>query len=256
MTANSLPLPMIAREESAEAADARWATLYRAGAIAALATIVMTVIQIFVFIAWPPPSFLPTASAAGDWFALLQRNWVIGLMDLDVAMLIDYPLNLLALIALCVAVYRASESLTTIAAALGVAGIASYFACNPAFAMLSLASQHAAASSEAQRTSLVAAGQAILANFQGSGFNASYVLIAIAGLFLCAAMWQSGRFGRPAIWVGIVFYAMNLVPANAGVPGMILGLGSLIPMAFWLVLVARRLLQLAQGPSGRGETQS
>lgn len=247
MTAKSLVVPVTARGTALEAgADGRWTTLYRAGALAAVATIGMTLIQIFVFMAWPPPSFQPAASAVADWYALLQRNWLIGLMDLDMAMLIDYPLNLLLFASVCVAVYRGNESLTAIAAGLGLAGIASYFAVNPAFAMLSLSGQYAAATTEAQRAATLSAGQAILAIFQGSGFNASYVLIAVAGLVLCTAMLRSGRFSRATIWLGFIFYGMNLVPANAGLPGMILGLGSLIPMVAWLVLMARRLLQLAR----------
>ena len=93
----------------------------------------------------------------------------------------------------------------------------------------------------------LAAGQAILAIFQGSAFNVSYELIAVSGLILAVAMLQSHTFGRRTAYVGIVFYALSLVPASAGTVGLVFSLASLVPMVVWLILVARRLWQLAQG---------
>ncbi|MGE5603218.1 MAG: hypothetical protein ACM30E_09210 [Nitrososphaerales archaeon] len=250
MSANMLQLQVAGRDSVVKAAGSSWAGLYRIGAVSALALVACTFIQAAVFILWPPPSFLPSTSAVADWFALLQRNWLVGLLNLDLVMLFDYVASLLLFLALCVALRGANRSLVTVAGALTVAGVVSYFAANPAFAMLSLAGQHAAATGATERTATVAAGQAVMANFAGSGFNTSYVLIAIAGLVLTAAMLGSNTFGRRTAHVGMVFYAMNLVPATAGTLGFVLSMASLVPMIAWLVLVARRLLQLA-GQEGR-----
>lgn len=223
-----------------------WATLYRIGAVSAIALVTCTFIQAAVFMLWPPPSFLPSAKAVVDWFTMLQQNALVGLLNLDLIMLFDYPASLLVFAALCVALRRANRSLVLVAAALAVTGVVSYFAANPAFAMLALSNEYAAAAGEAERMAAVAAGQAILAVFAGSGFMTSYVLIAVSGLILALTMLQDDTFGRRTAVVGIVFYAMNLVPATAGTLGFVLSMASLLPMIAWLVLVARRLLQLAK----------
>lgn len=246
MTVQSLELPLVAEDRATPRAWPSWAGLYRIGALSAAALIVCTFFQAAVFMLWPPPSFLPSAQAAVDWFALLQSHWLVGLLNLDLVMLFDYPASLLLFLALCIALRRANQSLVTVAAALTLAAVASYFAANPAFAMLALSGQYASAPGEAERMAAVAAGQAVLATFAGSGFNASYVLVAVAGLVLAATMLHGTTFGRFTAWTGIVFYGMNLVPANAGSLGLVLSMTSLLPMIAWLLLVARRLWQLAR----------
>lgn len=57
---------------------------------------------------------------------------------------------------------------------------------------------------------------------------------------------RSTVFSRLTAWVGLVFGVLSLVPASAGTIGIAFSLLSLIPMWMWLVLVARRLLQLAR----------
>ncbi len=245
MTTNSLRVPLLKEAAAAEGGGSRWGTLYRTGAVAALGLVAFTFCQMVVFIVWPPPSFLPTAAAVGDWFSMLQANRLIGLLNLDLVMLVDYPASLLVFLALCVALRRSHQSVATIAAALGLTGIVSYFAANPAFAMLSLSEQYAAAATDAQRTMLLAAGQTTLAIFAGSAFNISYELIAISGLILTLAMVRGSTFGKPTAWIGVAFYALTLVPASAGTLGLVFSLASLVPMVVFLILVARRLFQLA-----------
>ncbi len=245
MTATTLNTH-VAVPKSVETTASPWHTLYTTGAVAAVALVVLTAIQAAVFIAWPPPAFEPSAAAVGDWFSMLHDNWLIGLLNLDLLMLVDYPASLLVLVALCVAIRDGSRSLATMGLALGVTGIASYFSIHPAFSMLGLAEQYAAATTDAHRTMLLSAGQAILAAFEGSAFITSYILIAVSGLLVAIAMLQGTTFGRRTAFMGIAFYGMNLVPASAGTLGLVLSLASLIPMVIWLVLVARRLLQLAR----------
>jgi hypothetical protein len=120
-------------------------------------------------------------------------------------------------------------------------GAAVYFSSNPAFTMLSLADQYAAANNALERTELLAAAQSALAIYHGTPFDVGYVLSAIAGLLMCSAMVGTGVFGRPTAYIGLAMYTMNLVPATAGMPGLVLSIASLFPLAVWLVLVARRL---------------
>ncbi len=246
MSATSLPLRNTTQERVIEKAASGWCTLYRIGAAAALTLVLFTFVQAAIYIIWPPPSFEPAAGAVRDWFSLLQNNWLIGLLDLDLMMLVDYPLNLLVVFALYAALRRTNQSLAAVAAALGLMGLASYFAANPAFSMLALSRQYAAAGTQAEQATTVAAGQAIMAVFAGSAFNTSYVLIAVSGLIMSLVMLWNNTFSRRTAYVGIVFYAMNLVPASAGTLGLVLSLASLLPMVIWLVMIARRFLQISR----------
>jgi hypothetical protein len=79
--------------------------------------------------------------------------------------------------------------------------------------MLSLSDQYAAATTEAQRSTLLAAGQAILANTSQrgvGGFNVALFLVSVAGLTTSWVMHQSESFGKPTAYAGIVVYGLSL----------------------------------------------
>ncbi len=93
----------------------------------------------------------------------------------------------------------------------------------------------------------MATGQAILANYQGTAFDVYYLLSAIATLIISAVMLRSNTFSKGIAYVGIVTGVLMLVPPTAGTIGLYLSLISLVPVAIWYVLIARKLFMLAQG---------
>src|SRR2546429_4831730 len=83
----------------------RWTPLCRVGAAAALASAGLIPIQVAVFIVWPPP----LDGTATDWFALLHRNRLAGLVDLDLLLAVPnalLPPLLLALYAVLPQVHQ------------------------------------------------------------------------------------------------------------------------------------------------------
>ena len=56
----------------------RWKGLYKIGGIAGVIAGVVVIIDIIVFVVWLQPGF----TNAIRWFALFQKNWLIGLLDL------------------------------------------------------------------------------------------------------------------------------------------------------------------------------
>ncbi|WNG46521.1 DUF4386 family protein [Archangium minus] len=230
--------------------DASWKPLFRVGAMANVAVLVLVPIQIVLYVLWPPPSTVL------DWFTLFQAHGLIGLMGMDVLLIVGNVLMALIYLALYAALRGASPSLMTLAVALEFVAIATYFGSNTAFEMLSLSKQYAAAATEVQRGAILAAGHAMVTSWkQGSAFNVSYVLGAIATLLTSAAMLRSQEFGRVTAYVGLVFGVLSLVPASAGKPGIIFSLISLVPMWIWLVLIAQRLFQLGRGAALRGRAE-
>jgi hypothetical protein len=221
-----------------------WAPLYRAGAVSAIAMVVLMLVQMPLFFRFPPPSFSPNHQAALDWFALFDTHRWIALLHLDVFLLVHYVFVLMLFLALWVALRRVRPVTTLVAVVFVAVSGAVYFTSNPAFTMMSLADQYAVANSDAARSELLAAAQSALAVYHGTPFDVAYVLSAIAGLLMCSAMLRTGIFDRKSAYIGLVMYGMNVIPASAGTLGLVLSVLSLIPLAVWLVLVARRLWTL------------
>lgn len=228
-------------EPHAGTVDSPWKGLYRVGSVAALITAVLIPIQIVVFIAWPPP----LEGTVTDWFTLLQDNWLLGLLGLDLLLVVEEILLIPILLALYVALRRASESVMALATTLWFVGLVLFIASNPAFEMLSLSEGYAAATTDAQRSAFLAAGQAMLASYieQGTAFNVGYVLSSVAGVMIPFAMLRSGIFSRVTAYTGI---AGNLLGMGLFVPkiGVFLAVLSVVVLWVWYVLIAWRLFQL------------
>ena len=121
--------------------------------------------------------------------------------------------------------------------------VAAYFASNTAFEMLSLSEGYSAATTEAQRSVYLAAGQAMLATFEGTAFQVSYVLASVAGIMIGAVMLRSDIFSRVAAYaliVGDVIVLGLYVPTK----GIFLSVISVPVLWVWYILIARRLIQL------------
>jgi hypothetical protein len=111
-----------------------------------------------------------------------------------------------------------------------------------AFEMLSLSNQYRAAATDGQRFVSLAAGQAMLATWQGTAFDVSYILGAVTLLIVSYVMLRSRLFNRTTAFVGIITSALMFIPPSAGMAGLILSVLSVPPTATWLFLVGRRLL--------------
>jgi hypothetical protein len=143
--------------------------------VAALITALLIPVQLAVFMAYPFPETVT------GWFELLQDNPLAGLVDLDLLLVVDNVLLVVIALALYVALRPTSPSVTTMAAGLWLLAIAMFIAANPAVEMLALSDQFAAATSEAQRSAAMAAGQALLVGWEGTAFQVGYVLGQLAG---------------------------------------------------------------------------
>jgi hypothetical protein len=213
-----------------------WQTLHRVGGVTALAVLVLIPIQMVVFFIWPPPTTVM------GWFTLFQDNALVGLLDMDLLLIIDYLLLIVVFSALWASLRRANESLMAIALILQLIATAAYLASTVAFEMLSLSNQYAAATTDAERSLFLAAGQAMLVTWQGTAFDVSYVLSAIAVLTVSAVMLRSHMFSKVTGYAGLSAGILMSVPPTAGMIGIVFSLVSLVPLVIWLTLIARRLL--------------
>lgn len=216
--------------------------IYRVGGIAALATVVIALLQAPIFILYPQPT-----TVLGH-FAQFQSNKLLGLADLDLTLILAEALWIPVLIALFAALKKSNPSLMHIALGLGLSAVAFFFAVNPTFAMLYLSDQYAAATTEAQHAAFLAAGEALLANYNGTAFGLFFILGGIADLIMAAVMLRSGIFSKVTAIMGMIVGAMLLVPPlpPLGTFALMLSYIVILPSMIWNVLLGLRFLQLAK----------
>lgn len=207
--------------------------LYRVGAIASLVMLTIMIIQIIVFIIWPPPT------SVEGFFTLFNSSKLLGLLSMDLLYLVNNAVLVLIYLALYAALQSAGKTAMTVSLLSGLLGISAYFVSNTAFEMLSLSGQYAAASTENQKLIYLAAAEGMLAVYRGTAFLVYYFLNAIALLILAAVMFKSRFFSRRTAAVGLIAGVLMAVPSTAGTVGMVFALASLVPWGVFLVLISR-----------------
>jgi len=246
--------------KNSETVDPSWKNLYRVGAAAALIAALVfrrnIGAEITLFTGQAPPNTVV------GWFTLLHDNSLLGLSFLNVFDIVDYALVGLMFLALYVELRRTNKSFMFIATALGLAGIVVYFISNTTFSMLSLSNQYASATTDAQRSMLLVAGQAVLANgnpgaiYQGTGVYTSFFFLAVADLIISAVMLRSNIFSKVTAYVGILASAFDLAYCItlAFLPAIdvfLLSASGLLLM-IWHILIGRRLYQLGRSRQNMG----
>jgi len=249
---------------STEAADSAWGKLYRIGGYAALMALAVVLIEglivVIIQAVWLNSGrFGVIVGGQGGqpgtvigWFNLFQNNRLIGLLDdaiLDIAVVALLGPVFLALFA---PLRRTNQSWMAVATPLAFAGIAAYVATNTSLSLLYLSDQYAAATAEAQRSLLLAAGQGIIAVGGGGLFwSTGFILVAVAGLIVAAVMRTGKLFGIATAWAGILanglflvnYIASVFVSATSNVSTILVGCATIL-MFIWWILIARKLFQL------------
>ena len=223
----------------ADTTDSKWNSLYKIGGAAALIMVAITLAQFVSFIVASPP----LEGNAGDWFALFQKSAFLGLLGFESLLVIYALLSVLVSLALFAALRPASQSLTAIFLILSVIGGMAFVVARPALEMLSLSNQYSAATTDAQRTAILAAGEVMVAIFHGTAFQVSYILGSITGLLIAAAMLRSGVFSRTTAYLRIGSSVFDFGIFIPGI-GLYISLLSVVFLLAFNILVARRLLQL------------
>ncbi|HKY51044.1 MAG TPA: hypothetical protein VJP45_07295 [Candidatus Limnocylindria bacterium] len=218
--------------------DAAWSPLYRVGGWSAVVMLALIAVQMAVFFIWPIPGSVEA------WFARFNESWLVGLLSMDLLLVVDWVLTLLVFLALVAVVRRDHPAWLTIAVTFELVAAATYFASNGAFELLGLSARFASATTDAERALLLAAGEAVVAAWEGTAFVVATILSAVAILVLSSVLLRTRALGRTIPLLGIVMGIAAIVPPNAGAVGLVFSLVYLLPFVVWLVLVARALLRL------------
>lgn len=240
------------KKTNIETVNSPWRNLYKVGGIAALGTVLVGLVEIGI-------TFLPGGNSAKgtifDWFTHFQNNPFMGLRDLGLLNLFFYALDIPIFFALYIAHRKSSQTLAALATIVSFIGVGVFYATNRAFAMLDLSNQFALATSEAQRSILAAAGQAMLSVGQSHspGTFIAFFLAESASLLVSVVMLRGKLFSNVNVYVGFIGFTFMLifevgasfVPALQGVVMILAMLGGILSLV-WEVMVARRLFQLSR----------
>ena len=243
-------------ETNTETTNPSWRTLYRVGGMAALGTVLVGLVEIGI-------TFLPGGNTpyktVFDWFTHFQNNSFMGLRNLGLLNILFCSLDIPIFFALYGAHRKASQTLAALAMIVSFIGVAVFYATNRAFAMLDISNQYALATTEAQRSILAAAGQAMLSVGQSHtpGTFIAFFLSEVASLLISVVMLRDKLFSKANGYVGLVCFTFLLVfevcasfvPALQGVAMIFAMLGGILSLV-WEILVAQKLFHLGQNTKG------
>lgn len=218
------------------------ASTYVTGCIAAILMLVIIIIQMISFMIAPPPY----DGSAIDWFKIFQQNSLVGLIDFELLMVIYTLLSIAVGLTLYRILKDVNPYLTSLYMIITVIGVLSFIAARPAFEILHLSHQYAAAATEAERLIVLAAGEATLAVFNGTAFHVSYLLGSLGGLLISLVMLKTSIFSKATAYVRIASSVCDLglyIP----VVGLYISIFSVLFLFVWNILIARKFFQLSKG---------
>ncbi|MFZ0770217.1 MAG: hypothetical protein WCA49_17725 [Candidatus Sulfotelmatobacter sp.] len=229
--------------------DSGWTSLYKVGGATVLTVFFIPLAEVGI-------SYLPGVARATqgtvtviDWFTLFQTHWFLGLRNLGFLNLIGVALLAPTVLAIYSALRREHEAYGAFGAILFFVGLAVYVAGSRALPMLFLSGQYASATADAQRSLLIAAGQAMLAEGQS---RAGIPLVEFACLVISVVMLKGKVFSKPTAYAGILgnglLMVVEIILSARGLTaaGMAIAVGAGLSMMTWYFLVGRRLLQLGR----------
>lgn len=221
--------------------DPRWKTLFYVAAFAAVYMIILIPVQGIFFIVSPPPGTVL------GFFELFQESTLLGLVNLDLLLTIDYILVLFIYFAIFIVLSRREKSLSLIALILGCLSITLYIVSREAtFSMIALSDEYFGATSEMEQAAVLAAGKTLLAVYNGSSFSTSYVLGGFTMLLFSMAMLKDEVFEHSIPITGLIMGVLMLVPPTVGEIGVWISMVSLVPTLVWMILMARWLFRTSR----------
>jgi hypothetical protein len=235
---------------NAEARERTWKSLYRIGAVAPLIALALYLSQFLLVFSGETYPTTPEG-----WFALFRRSRVLGLFVLNALDILSMALLGIMFLALYVALSRTHRSAMAIATFLAFLGIAVFVSTRAGMvsATLALSEEYAVATTEAQRSQIVAAGQAIHAPVRATSETIGFLFTAVAGLIISIVILRGETFGKVTAYVGILaglFTIANdvsivVVPSLAAI---LMPINSLLWTVWWL-LISRGLFRLGRSDS-------
>lgn len=234
-------------------AENQWGRIYKIGAFSSVIVLLGTIFDITAgSILGGDLSRLP--STAVGRYAQLLDNPLLGLYNLDLLNTIIQIISIPVYLALYAAHRKSNKGIARLAFIFFLVGTTLFAAGNTALTMYDLSIKYAAASSDAQRMLIAAAGEAMLAKgaHGSAGVFIGFILPCIAGLIMSFAMLSGKVFSRLSAYLGIfgnclIILYLILVTFVPGVKTMAVAFaapGGLMLMT-WMIMFTLTLFKLS-----------
>ena len=240
---------------AAQTLESSWKSLCKIGGVTALIATALFIGDIVILITGNA-----MLGSANSWLMLMQNDRVAGLLQLFFTDLVGVALMYPIFFALYAALRRANEVYATFATGLAVVGIAIVIATNINYSLLYFNDQYAAATTAAQRSQIVTAGESLVALLNGTGPLMGGLLIESAFVIISIIMLRSRVFSKRIASLGLVAHGLDVAHSVAWlvfvpifgvafatmIGTLLLTIGGTLQL-IWYPLVGRRLIQLGRG---------
>lgn len=221
-------------------AELNWNKLFKIGGIAAFIIVFIIPAQILIFTVYPPPQ------TTLEFFELFRKNWVLGLLSLDLLYYVNNGLLILVYLGLFASLRKIDFATMLTATIIGLIGITTYYVSKVGFEMLSISKQYYSTNSIEFKQQLLSVGHSLISRYKGTAFDVYYVFNAVTLILISITMYKSKNFAKSSATWGLIAGIFMLIPSTAGTLGLIFSLISLIPWIVFSILIGRRLLQMAK----------
>ena len=222
--------------------DPRWKDLYKLAGIAAIVSEFVILLGIVTFFIWP---YTPGSKTTEEILRLLQSDPLGGLVSLDLFLFVGNLFSIFLFLALYVSLRPVNPSYALVALAVGLIGLVLLIPARPIFELFALSRQYAAATTDAARSQILAAGDALLVLFDGTNWFMNTLLGALSLLTSSLLMLRSNAYSKATAYAGIF---TNAVVCGFFIPtlGKFLLFLSLPGYMIWYFLLAKRFFQMAR----------
>jgi len=225
-------------------------TFYLFGGITAILILVMMLISIVGYIAWP---YAAGTTPTVEIFNLIQTNIWAGFIALDLGLSITNLVSILLYLALYLVLRQVYSAQALTALAIGLLAVAALIAARPVLEIFSLSDLYTAAASETDQSRYLTAGETLLLQFHGAAWHTYMLLGAVASLINAVLMLRSPHFGRTLAYIGIVTFTINAL-FWLPVLGILLLFVAMIGSVPWYILLARDFFRLSRKTSTQEST--
>jgi hypothetical protein len=225
-----------------EMATPRWKELYRLAGIAAIISELVILLGIVTYFIWP---YAPGSNATESIFLLLQSNLFGGLVPLDLFLVLGNLFSTMTFLALYVSLRSVNESYALAALVVGLVGLVLLFPSRPILELLALSRQYSTATTDTARSQLVAAGDALLSQFDVTGWFLNTLLGALSLLTSSLLMLRNSVYSKATAYAGII---TNIVVCGFFIPvlGKFLLFLSLPGYMIWYFLLAKAFFRMSR----------
>lgn len=239
-------------EASFEIAGSLGSRICRAGGTAAWILLVYCLITLaqIVTLGGPP-------ATADETFRVLQENKIVGLLRLDLLTVVAMPFYFALFLGLYAALSRVNLVTAALSTGLVFVGVTLFLTTPSVFSLAYLSDQFASATTEAQQSVYLAAGEAMIASdmWHSTAALMAGLFVQIAGVLISVVMLHGRVFSKLTAYIGLLTFGLDLAHIlvglfSAGFGFVLMAIAGPLYL-LWFPLVGRRLHQLGRAEATR-----